>query len=194
MFGLRVPSTRKKERNPMSWSRAVLGAFVIAVACVASSVLVRNASSQPPEEPAKPEPAPPAGQTYTGVKQCSACHFKEYLAWKKTKHAKEAWESVPAKYQADPNCINCHATGYGQPTGFKDEPSTPNLKGTTCEACHGPGSEHEKLCKPFLNVKKLSPEQEKVAKDSIYKILPGNVCQRCHITQGHKEHPKYEKG
>jgi hypothetical protein len=177
----------------MKLSRAVVVGTVAVVICAASALVVSNVNSQPPEEAATPEVAPPAGQTYTGVKQCSACHFKQYTTWKKTKHAKEAWDSVPAKYRTDPNCINCHATGFGQATGFKDETSTANLKGTTCEACHGPGSEHDKLCKPFLNVKKLSPEQDKIARDSIYKILPGNICQRCHTAQGHKEHPKYDK-
>jgi hypothetical protein len=177
----------------MKLSRAVVVGIVAAVICAASALVVSNVNSQPPEEPTKPEPAPPAGQTYTGVKKCAACHLKQYQAWKKTKHAKEAWDSVPAKYRTDANCINCHSTGYGQPSGFKDETSTANLKGTSCEACHGPGSEHDKLCTPLLNVKKLSPEQEKTARDSIYKILPGNVCQRCHASQGHKEHPKYEK-
>jgi hypothetical protein len=155
--------------------------------------LVINANSQPPSKEEGPEPAPLTGQTYIGSKACSACHFKQYTSWKKTKHAKEAWESVPAKYQADPECVKCHATGYGQPSGFKDAKSTPNLIGTTCEACHGPGSEHEKACKPFLNKKTLSPDEEKTARDSIYKVLPKNVCVSCHLVQGHVEHPKYDK-
>jgi hypothetical protein len=155
--------------------------------------LVITANSQPPSKEEGPEPAAPAGQTYIGSKACSACHFKQYTSWKKTKHAKEAWESVPAKYQADPECLKCHATGYGQPSGFKDAKSTPTLVGTTCEACHGPGSEHEKTCKPFLNKKTLSPEEEKTARDSIYKVLPKNVCVACHQVQGHVEHPKYDK-
>ena len=114
------------------------------------------------------------------------------MTWKKTKHAKEAWESVPAKYRTSAECLACHATGYGKPTGFKDEASTPNLMGTTCEACHGPGSKHEEACKPFLNKKTLRPAEEKIARDSIYKVLPRNVCVACHTSKGHKEHPKYD--
>ncbi|MGD0382638.1 MAG: cytochrome c family protein [Thermoguttaceae bacterium] len=155
--------------------------------------LIISANSQPPPKEEAPEPAPPAGQTYVGSKACSACHFKQFTTWKKTKHAKEAWVSVPAKYQTNPDCLKCHATGYGQPSGFKDAAATPNLVGTTCEACHGPGSEHEKVCKPFLNKKTLSPEEEKAARDSIYKVLPKNVCVACHLVQGHQDHPKYDK-
>jgi hypothetical protein len=53
--------------------------------------------AQPPETPTPPEPAPPAGQTYTGVKRCSACHFKQYMVWKKTKHA-SAFTDMADKY------------------------------------------------------------------------------------------------
>ena len=87
------------------------------------------------------------------------------MSWKKTKHAKEAWESVAETYRTDASCLACHTTGFGAETGFKDVASSANLVGTTCEACHGPGSKHEEACKPFLNVKKLSPEQEKIARD-----------------------------
>jgi hypothetical protein len=169
-----------------------VGMFGIAI-LIAFAVLINNASSQPQPKEEGPEPAPPAGQTYIGSKACSACHFKQFTSWKKTKHAKEAWESMAAKYQTNPDCLKCHATGYGQSSGFKDVATTPNLIGTTCEACHGPGSEHEKTCKPFLNKKTLSPEEEKAARDSIYKVLPKNVCVACHIVQGHVEHPKYDK-
>ncbi len=176
-------------------SRRVVVTAGIATLSVIGLLAVSAVNSQPPPDPkdAVPEPPAPTGQTYIGVKRCSSCHFKQYMTWKKTKHAKEAWESMPAKYRATPECVVCHATGYGEATGFKDEASTPNLVGTTCEACHGPGSKHEEACKPFLNKKTLSPEEDKIARDSIYKVLPRNVCVACHTSKGHKEHPKYDK-
>jgi hypothetical protein len=149
-------------------------------------------SQPPPPKDAVAEPAAPTGQTYIGLTRCGSCHFKQLMSWKKTKHAKEAWESVPAKYRASAECLPCHTTGYGQPTGFKDEASSPKLVGTTCEACHGPGSKHEEVCKQHTN-KKLTPDEEKIARDSIYKVLPQNVCVSCHASKGHKEHPKYDK-
>jgi hypothetical protein len=176
-------------------SRSVwIGLSVVGLAVVGIFFIGSVVNSQPPEpKGAAAEPAPPAGQTYIGVKRCSSCHFKQYMTWKKTKHAKEAWESVPAKYRAAAECLACHTTGYGESTGFKDEASSvPALSGTTCEACHGPGSEHEKVCKQYLN-KKLTAEEEKIARDSIYKILPRNVCASCHASKGHMEHPKYDK-
>lgn len=175
-------------------SRGLLIGAVSVIACVVWIALASNVCSQPPEvfTPAV-EPAPPANQTYTGAKACSSCHFKQFMSWKKTKHATDAWGKITAKYQADPACLKCHATGYGQATGFKDIASSANLAGTTCEACHGPGSEHDKIAKKYANKKKLDPAEEKEARDSIYKVLPGNVCAGCHAAQGHKDHPKYDK-
>ncbi len=170
---------------------ALVAAISLAVAAFMSSPV--SAPAQPPPAGGAAEPAPPEGQTYTGVKACSSCHFKQYMSWKKTKHYTDSYAKVPKKYKTDATCLPCHSTGYGQPSGFKDEATTPNLTGTTCEACHGPGSEHEKVCKAYANKKKLAPDEEKKARDSIYMIVPGNVCERCHATQGHKEHPKYEK-
>ncbi len=172
--------------------RALVAGITATIAVAVIICAVSSVRSQPPPPKEPPEPAPPPNQTYTGVKQCSSCHFKQYTSWKKTKHAKEAFEKVPKKYLANAECMICHATGFGASTGYKNATSV-NLAGTTCEACHGPGSEHEKVCKPLANVKKLSPEQEKAARDSIYKILPYNVCKECHLAQSHKEHPKYDK-
>jgi hypothetical protein len=174
-----------------SW--AIFGVIAVGAFCVAFLAVTNTAQSQPPAPKEPPDPAPPAGQTYTGVKACASCHFKQYMVWKKDKHSKEAWEKVPEKYRTDATCLPCHATGYGQETGFKDAASTPNLTGTTCEACHGPGSEHEKVAKKSKDKKKLDPDEEKEVRDSIYKFLPYNVCATCHLVKAHKEHPKYDK-
>lgn len=55
-------------------------------------------------------------------------------------------------------CIGCHTTGYDTATGeFKDF-------GVTCEACHGPGSEHATTAD----------------KTKIVKSTEGVVCGQCH--------------
>jgi len=134
---------------------------------------------------------PPADQDYTGSKRCASCHFEQFMAWKKTKHA-EAFKNMPDKYKTDPACLKCHTTGYGQPSGFKDLASTPNLAGNTCETCHGPGSEHEKISQKYAK-KKLTAAEEKEVRDSIWLILPTNICIECHVTKAHKAHEKYEE-
>jgi hypothetical protein len=177
----------------MKVRRRLLVGSAMALALGVSGLLVQKVRSQPPAEPAGPAVSPPADQTYTGVKKCSACHFKQYMTWKKTKHATDAFGKLPAKYKTDEKCLICHSTGFGAATGFKDEASSDNLKGTTCEACHGPGSEHETTAKKFANKKKLDPDEEKLVRGTIYKVLPQNVCIRCHASQVHKDHPKYDK-
>ncbi len=164
---------------------ALIGALFVIIATVSPrpEALAQNASVKPLE-------SPPEGQTYTGAKQCASCHFDEFLKWRQDKHSK-AFDILPAKYKQDAECLKCHTTGYGHETGYKGA-STPDLVGTSCEACHGPGSKHGEIAKSFGN-KKLTTEEEDYVRSTIHKSLPGNACIECHSTKGHKEHPKYEK-
>jgi hypothetical protein len=175
-----------------NWRRVGIGMGVAALA-VACTLVATTVQSQPPAVKESAEKSPPADQNYVGAKACSSCHFKQYVTWKKTKHAKEAWEVLPAKYRTAAECLPCHSTGYGRPTGFKDAESTPALVGTACEACHGPGSAHAQNNKQFLGKKSLTDEEKKVAHSTIHRVLPGNVCAACHVVQGHKDHPAYDK-
>jgi hypothetical protein len=170
-------------------SKLLLAASV-ALAFAVWGVMVQSSRSQPPAAPVT-EVHPPADQSYVGYKACMACHLKQTMAWKKTKHFTEAFAKLPAKYQADPSCLACHSTGYGAATGYKDA-STETLAGTTCEACHGPASAHVAAAKPFISAKP-TPEQTEKIKGTIYKVMPNNVCIRCHADQGHKAHPAYDK-
>jgi hypothetical protein len=165
-------------------TRAVVGGSLVAMLVVAWISVMATARAA--ESEAAQEPAPPAGQTYIGTKKCAACHFKNYMSWTKDKHSK-TFSLLTKKFENDPKCLKCHTTGYGEPTGFKDMESTPNLANNSCENCHGPGSKHEETAKPFANVKKLTPEQEKQVRDSIWKVLPGTVCTKCHTQKAHKE-------
>lgn len=167
----------------------MLALMAVTVGCLALLCGVTIVNPAPleavQEAAAEAEPPAPDGQTYTGAKECAACHFKQFMAWKKTKHAK-TFDLLPEQYQADPECVNCHSTGFGEPTGFKDIATTPALAGTGCETCHGPGSKHAEICQGF-GKEKLNEEQEKIARDSIWKMTPKNVCVACHATQGHQE-------
>lgn len=160
------------------------------IAVTVGYAFVKPAWSQPgAAQPAAPgdqvEPAPPAGQQYIGVKQCASCHFDQFMKWRSTKHAK-TFDLLPAQYQADKKCLECHTTGYGTPTGFQTAAASADLKGTTCESCHGPGSKHAEISKQFAN-QKLTAEQEKAVRDSIWMVHPKNVCIGCHMVQGHHE-------
>jgi hypothetical protein len=139
--------------------------------------------------PSEPSVAPKG--EYIGTKQCSACHFKEYMVWKKQKHAK-AFSDMPAKYYGDVTCLKCHITAYGVAGGYKG-PSTPDLLGVTCEACHGPGSKHAAVAKKYTDKKVLTDEEKKLVNADIQRFVT-NACLVCHTEQaGHKEHPKFDK-
>ena len=134
---------------------------------------------------------PPSDQTYTGSKRCASCHFKAFMSWKKTGHAK-AFEDLPTKYKTDETCLKCHTTGFGTPTGYKDA-TTASLAGNTCETCHGPGSAHETSAEKYAKVKELTPAQEEEVRGTIWKLVPGNVCVTCHQTKAHVAHEKYDE-
>jgi hypothetical protein len=141
----------------------------------------------------KPLDKPPTGQTYVGEKTCSSCHFDQNLTWRKSKHAK-GFEIVPEKYRSDKTCLKCHTTGYGEETGFKSPDDTPGLVGTSCEACHGPGSKHSEIAKQYTaGGKELTDPQKKYVSSTIYKMQPQNICVTCHLAQSHKKHPEYTK-
>ena len=166
-------------------TRSVFAGTVVALTSVVLIGALMTMSSAPLQAMAEAdEPAPPADQEYTGAKECASCHFKQFMSWKKDKHS-QTFDLLPAKYQKDAKCLKCHTTGYGEPTGYKEEADAA-LKGTTCEACHGPGSKHGEICKAF-GKEKLNEAQEKEARDSIWMMLPKNVCVTCHTLKAHKE-------
>lgn len=79
---------------------------------------------------------------YVGVDKCKGCHPKEYKDFEGRKFSK-AWAVLEMRGKtSDGECLKCHATGYGKPSGYVSEEATPHLKYKQCEACHGPGSVH----------------------------------------------------
>jgi formate-dependent nitrite reductase cytochrome c552 subunit len=96
---------------------------------------------------------------YVGYKGCKGCHKKEYDSWKEGSMNFNAFKALlpraragaktdagldPNKdYTTDPECLRCHATGYGKPGGFVSYAKTPDLAGVTCEDCHGPGGKYK---------------------------------------------------
>ncbi len=81
-------------------------------------------------------------EEYAGNMACGACHLKIFSHWKDTKHhhAHETLEKVKSHF--DPECIQCHTTGFEYASGFKNMEETPSLKGVGCESCHGVGAAH----------------------------------------------------
>jgi len=136
--------------------------------------------------------ATPAKPTYVGTSKCRVCHLPQYKSWQETKmsHAFELLkpgQSVDAKkkakldpakdYTLDPTCVACHTTGYGQPGGFRDIASTPDLAGVGCESCHGPGSEYLKSNRMSIQNKEYK-RAEVVAAGLV--IPDKQTCAACH--------------
>jgi hypothetical protein len=130
---------------------------------------------------------------YVGVDNCKTCHMPHFESWGETKmskafdllrpgersEAKKAAGLDPERdYTKEPACLGCHTTGYGQPGGFVNLSSTPEMVGVQCEMCHGPGGRYSKMMykkrgtykrEDFINAGMTMPSEK------------DNVCTRkCH--------------
>lgn len=112
----------------------------------------------------------PEDATYVGTSKCRICHMKEYKTWADTKHAK-AWASLRPDERKKAECVKCHVTGWGEPSGFKNEDDSANLENVGCEDCHGPGSAHLKVAPGLMRNKNGDTKIDKV---------PQNKCVKCH--------------
>lgn len=82
------------------------------------------------------------GASYAGSAACGICHKTVYRHWLKTRHGTAYNTLVDIGHQYDPECIQCHTTGYGYVSGFLTEKENKNLIDVGCESCHGAGSLH----------------------------------------------------
>ncbi len=154
------------------------------------------------------------GATYLGYKKgCKSCHYKEWKSWKKTKMAKafealKPGESVETKikfdldpekdYTEDPNCLGCHTTGYGLPSGYviprgakyKVREASKQTTGGTCEVCHGPGSKYGPIHKD-VDERARPYTQEEFYAVGEYRV-DEQVCTRCHNQRNPTAEPNYK--
>jgi len=81
-----------------------------------------------------------AENVYTGAEVCADCHPQEYRDWSETHHANAFNTLLLVQKHFQPDCVTCHSTGFGYPSGFAIGENT--LRGVQCETCHGPGGQH----------------------------------------------------
>jgi hypothetical protein len=137
---------------------------------------------------------------YVGSNACKKCHEAIYDIWKASPHAK-AYETLvkdaknPSLRQYDPECIECHVTGWAYKTGFTDEMKTKHLRNNGCENCHGPGSEHilaqrgqikvpnlkevRQRLRDLMNPYRYNPEETAEARTRRLDLIDLS-CQKCH--------------
>jgi len=107
----------------------------------------------------------PSGWSYVGSYLCGTCHKKIYEHWNETLHSKSYSTLVRAGQEYDPECIECHTTGYGYVSGFLNYKKDKHLSNVGCESCHGAGSNH---------VKDVEEKYDSMAKEE---------CGRCHESE-----------
>ena len=94
------------------------------------------------------ERPPTADGAYVGAETCTTCH--EDVA---ARHARSPHFAPPERYAADgreasPACAKCHTTAPGRRGGWRGPSDTSDLRGVSCEACHGPGEGHAAVPEP----------------------------------------------
>jgi len=130
---------------------------------------------------------------YVGSKKCKMCHLKEYKSWEATKmaqsfdnlkpgeraEAKKAAGLDPDKdYTTDVTCLPCHTTGYGQPGGFVDIATTPELAGAGCETCHGAGGTY--IADGYMTLKNKEYKKAELVAVGMVDTVEAAQCVGCH--------------
>jgi len=87
----------------------------------------------------------PERADYVGSEACRDCHAAEYATWSESGHARAGDTLVEADAAGNADCLRCHTTAFGKPTGFPTGGKLsqhPDLGRVGCESCHGPGGDH----------------------------------------------------
>jgi hypothetical protein len=79
---------------------------------------------------------------FVGNETCMSCHASQGVQWETTDHAGARMTLVAAEQDHDPECQQCHTTGFGFRTGFATAEATPEMWNVGCENCHGGGAVH----------------------------------------------------
>ncbi len=113
---------------------------------------------------------------YIGSKKCKMCHKGEkkgnvFEKWEQGPHVK-AFESLKAKGEdKNPQCLECHTTGYNA-GGFKvGDPNCADFEGVGCESCHGPGSAYKSMS--------IMKDKQKAMENGLIEPTE-EVCKKCH--------------
>lgn len=101
---------------------------------------------------------------YVGVETCKGCHAAEVADWEQSHHANAFNRLLQKQKHYQPDCVTCHTTGFGYPTGFRIGKDTKRLTNVQCEVCHGPGEQHAR--RPEIRNIRRTPSPD--------------LCQRCH--------------
>lgn len=113
---------------------------------------------------------------YAGSQACAECHEGVHNIELTTRHTQALQILKSVGQGTNAACLPCHTVGFGLPTGFKTELTTPHLAGVQCESCHGPAAAHA------ANEMDLTKRPRKE--------IAGQVCGGCHNTE---QNPTFEQ-
>lgn len=121
---------------------------------------------------------------YVGSAHCQGCHPAYGLDMQNTGHDR-AWFRLNQVERTSPECLPCHTTGYGIPTGLQDVYRDSHLTNVSCEACHGPAALHVRMKiaeKEKLDLDSLLPYEDPTG-IKFSKEVPEGVCLKCHTKE-----------
>jgi hypothetical protein len=138
------------------------------------------------------------GSTYIGSEACKKCHKEAYEIWKASPHP-HAYDTLvhkairPSLREFDGECVQCHVTGFTIQSGFSAANPAENLKGVTCENCHGPCSLHKQQPNNAKIYEAINPWKHRAKKgdknDLTLKL--SDMCYKCHDAEN-DVHFKFE--
>jgi PKD repeat protein/nitrate reductase cytochrome c-type subunit len=100
---------------------------------------------------------------FVGANKCNGCHGDKVTEWSGTGHATAISDLMDTNGNfighAAGFCVVCHSVGKGQPGGFVDLATTPQLANVQCENCHGSANAHVNIStRQFHPVNTLAAE------------------------------------
>lgn len=107
--------------------------------------------------------------SYVGSQRCLECHTDCAKTWAKSAHSHAFATLVKRGADADPKCVGCHTTGFGEVSGYQRTFGKDKLVDVGCEGCHGPGSLH------------VRQRDGDATLDFSYRPLGAGDCRKCHF-------------
>lgn len=122
---------------------------------------------------------------YAGENFCHDCHGSLGLETEARMTHGVAFSRLSVEDQQNPDCIQCHSTGYGQPTGFRSFDLDPHLATIGCEACHGPAATHvrEKSIEAGVYDADSALPPDNPVDIPFTGDVPEEICLRCHTEE-----------
>ena len=116
---------------------------------------------------------------FVGADTCALCHKNVHDNWAKTLHAGALDSLENIDEGTNPDCLLCHALGFGLDGGYVDRATTNALAGIQCESCHGAGRAHV----------------ENVADQSLRPpvSISADICAQCHNPFHHALYGEWKK-